>query len=377
MASYSNIRQRMRISSTVTRPLPGMERVHLRPRRYHAVILTGVLLFLIAIFSQQLRVVKNDLPPANNQVGTKNSLTLSNNNCLPDLVGTKVLVLGIHLYGNLGDEMETTPMLQELKKCGILTTGVLGVWSPPDLGVPSVREHGLFERIITVDDEEFLKQDYYHAVIFAPGPWSLKDFRKRYQKQWPNSIDIFFAGSIIDAADKEMGEIITKNYNPSLVVTREKHSLEKFKTAVQPFDDFQTNLMCSSDLSHSFDYSEASFQFWKKLWEKENLAGKKVMFIRDNNWRTESYEILRDSRQVKILTIEKNHVLLDADDIIFATTASSGEKDAILFEWMKSEYKDIFRPDQFRVLDIVEKAWALIAVSKEVITDRCEFFPLC
>merc|ERR1739844_625944 len=69
-------------------------------------------------------------------------------------------------------------------------------------------------------------------------------------------------------------------------------------------------------------------------------------------------------------TIEKTNVLLDADDITFATTASSGENDVEFFEWMKDEYKDIFSPDQFQVLNIVEKAWALIAVSKEVITDR-------
>ena len=334
------------------------------------------IVFLVAIICIYLMIradrINNLLPAMYSQVRTTHASTLPNNNCLPELAGTKVLTLGIHLYGNLGDEMETTPMLQELKRCGVLTTGVLGAWSQPELSVSSQREHGLFENIITIDNEEFLKPDYYHAVIFAPGPWRLIDFRNRYGKQWPHGIDIFFAGSIMDEATDEMGTIITKHYHPSLVVTREKQSLEKFATAVKSFDDFETNLMYSSDLSHSFDYSGASMQFWKRFYEKKNLAGKKVVFTRSNNFK-KSYEILRDTRRVKIVTIEKNEVILDAKDIVFATTATFGEGDVALFQQIKGEYGDIFRPEQFQELNIVEKAWALIAISQEVFTDRCKF----
>jgi len=299
-------------------------------------------------------------------ISTPTSAVVVPDDCLPDLKGTKVLALGCHLYGNLGDEMETTPFLKELKRCGVLTTGVTGiVKNSPKLDTSSVREQVLFDNIVTYEDNEFLNPDNYHAVIFAPGPWNVEFFER---DAWKNRIDIFFGGSFMDRNVTRMGEIITKISKPSLVVTREKESMKKFEEATKPFD-FDTKFMLSGDLSHSLEFSEATMEYWKRDWKRQNLVGKKLVFVRANNQM--NYKVLPKERKFQVVTLDGESVTLDVDDVILATSAAIPEEgDIAYFDMIKVEWQEFFRPEQFQLLDNVENMWALISVSDEVITDR-------
>lgn len=281
--------------------------------------------------------------------------------CPPELEGTKVISLATHLNGNLGDEMETTPMLKELKRCGVRITGILQA----PLGAFSAREHETLEAIATFEDDEFLNPDDYHAVILAPGPWWVKGYA---EKTWKNKrIDIFFGGSFMNSGN-EWGKIIADVHKPSLVVTREKYSYDAFENVMKPLD-FETKHLFSGDLSHSFEYIESSFKYWEREWKKLKLDGKTVMFIRSNN--ADNYEILREERQVRVKTVDEKFRTVDADDLIFATSAAVPEEgDIEFFAELSDKYKDIFGPEQFQLLDIIEKEWALIGLSTEVITDR-------
>ena len=302
-------------------------------------------------------------------ISTPTSAVVVPDDCLPDLKGTKVLALGCHLYGNLGDEMETTPFLKELKRCGVLTTGVTGIeMNSPKLHTSSVREQVLFDNIVTYKDNEFLNPDNYHAVIFAPGPWNVEFFER---DAWKNRIDIFFGGSFMDRNVTRMGEIITKISKPSLVVTREKESMKKFEEATKPFD-FDTKLMLSGDLSHSLEFSEATMEYWKRDWKRQNLVGKKLVFVRSNNQM--NYKVLPEERKFQVEALDGENVTLDVDDVILATSAAVPEEgDIAYFDMIKVAWQGFFRPEQIQLLDNVEKMWALISSSDEVITDRCEF----
>ena len=241
--------------------------------RFKVLTCFGLVGTLFILLLNQSNSSINIVPLQASITSTPTSAVLVPDDCLPDLKGTKVLALGCHLNGNLGDEMETTPFLKELKRCGVLTTGVTGIeMNSPKLHTSSVREQVLFDNIVTYKDNEFLNPDNYHAVIFAPGPWNVEFFER---DAWKNRIDIFFGGSFMDRNVTRMGEIITKISQPSLVVTREKESMKKFEEATKPFD-FDTKLMLSGDLSHSLEFSEATMEYWKRDWKRQNLVGKNL-----------------------------------------------------------------------------------------------------
>ena len=106
-----------------------------------------------------------------------------------------VMVVNLHLEGNLGDELETTPLLLELHRCQINIIGVLSRWQAETkskahnalygtgspLNHQSIREQMLLERLIVpteLEQENYelflsnhdLHRDDIHAIIYAPGP---------------------------------------------------------------------------------------------------------------------------------------------------------------------------------------------------------------
>jgi hypothetical protein len=96
-----------------------------------------------------------------------------NSSC--NLSGVSVLVLDVHLEGNLGDEMETTPFLQELHRCHVNVTVALSEWMPQvedRIHSRTSREHMLVQHITTRPYSTLNPKDY-HAVLVAPGPWKL------------------------------------------------------------------------------------------------------------------------------------------------------------------------------------------------------------
>jgi len=278
------------------------------------------------------------------------------------LPGTNVLLLEVHLEGNLGDEMETTPLLKELKRCGIHITAVLSRWlERPEqrVGAASVREHELLDAILSPPAVENLavSSGDYHAVILAPGPWRLCPL----QRYWPYRIDIFMGGSIIpDAAgrDCDLSERLA-GWKPSLMVVREPDSFERIQNL--PSMEGVTALM-SGDLSHSFQPVNATLEYWKKLYG--NYAKRILIFARGSNADNVVQSV---DGNVEVSTLMYGKVTLPAVQVIFAT--SSPLEDSAWMQQGKERFAN-FREHQFIQCETVEQLWGLISQSRHVFTDR-------
>lgn len=90
------------------------------------------------------------------------------------LKGVKVLVFDVHMEGNLGDEMETTPFLQHLHDRGANVTVALSNWlkGKQRLHYRTSREHHYVDEIAAYEWNHFEPRDYAAVVVArksAPG----------------------------------------------------------------------------------------------------------------------------------------------------------------------------------------------------------------
>jgi hypothetical protein len=59
------------------------------------------------------------------------------------ILGKRVALLQVHLEGNVGDQMETIPLLKKLKEWGVAVDCYLSIWMPEDKRLdPAVKERG-------------------------------------------------------------------------------------------------------------------------------------------------------------------------------------------------------------------------------------------
>jgi hypothetical protein len=273
------------------------------------------------------------------------------------LEGTKVLLLDVHLEGNLGDEMETTPLLKELKRCGIHITAVLSGWlegRDQQLGFHSVREHGMVDSLQSPGNYERFIRSEYHAVILAPGPWRLCQF-----KWWPyHQLDILMGGSILKEEDCDVSKRL-ESWNPSLIVVRETYSYN----LLQNLSEWTRVSYMSGDLSHSFVPAEPSLEYWKRTYS--TYRNKILIFARASNAPN---VITIKGRTVELTTLHAGTVTLPAGSFVFAT--SSALEDATWFVDWKHQYSDRLKEHQFVICQTVEQLFALIHQAKQVYTDR-------
>lgn len=87
--------------------------------------------------------------------------------CKNNLQGVKVLLLDVHMEGNLGDEMETTPLLQHLHECGAHVTVALSNWLKGDdrFHFRTSREHHLVDKIVTQEWNNLAPQEFTAVVV--------------------------------------------------------------------------------------------------------------------------------------------------------------------------------------------------------------------
>ena len=293
-----------------------------------------------------------------------------------ELEGTKVLLLDVHFEGNIGDELETLPLLQELNRCGVHVTAVLSGWLEgieSQLGYRSIRQHDLVESLESPGNYERFLSSEYHAVVLAPGPWTLETLRKN----WPRKIDIWMAGSILRPQDGfgEDGDTISKHmaqyldmFDPALMILRETYSYNFLVQNIQP--KRQITHYLSGDLTHSFKPASASLNFWKRKYSR--YKNKMLVFSRSSNVAN---AVSIKGRTVELVTLQgeeayrkEDIVVLPAKDVVFAT--SSGMEDSTLFIDWKHQYFDRFQEHQFVVCETAEQLFGLIYHAKHVFTDR-------
>jgi hypothetical protein len=328
----------------------------------------GFLLGCIAMLTLQSTIILQPPHATSLSFSTASSLYSSSSSFATDchgLAGMKVLLVEVHLEGNLGDEMETTPFLQELKRCDIHITAVLSRWlERPEqrIGSGSVREHALIDVIHRHASLDNLSMQDYQAVILAPGPWRLC----LLQEHWPYHIDIFMSGSILPEqqmiqpgrGDCDLSKRF-KSWNPSLVVVREPYSLGLLQE-VQALEGVTTYM--SGDLSNSFQPVNSTLNYWKGMYQK--LDQRILIFARGSNAEN---VVLAKGWNIELTTLMNGNVSLPATKVIFAT--SSPLEDAA---WMLEGQQNFahMQEHQFVQCHTVEQLWALISQSTHVYTDR-------
>jgi len=273
-------------------------------------------------------------------------------NCNSLLKGVKVLVLDVHMEGNLGDEMETTPFLQHLHDCGVMVTAALSNWmkgAENRLHYRTSREMTYIDQI-TAKNWAALNPDDYTAVIAAPGPWQ----PCWYSKQFPHSVDIFFGGSFQNQQ--------TCNLQSSrLIVSREPLSHQfALKHAA---NSTTAQLFMGADLSFSFHTTKSALDYWIEYYTQSGYSGMSLIFSRKNNFG-HGVKIVEDKVELNLGRGETK--ILQLSDVTFAS--SSDIEDSEHFKQLHEQHS--IPAQQLVVCKSVEQLWAIITVSSYVYTDR-------
>lgn len=103
-----------------------------------------------------------------NHAGLPSSSSSSSGCNSQKLRGIKVLAFDVHMEGNLGDEMETTPFLQHLHNCGANVTAGLSTWMKGEgrLNFRTSREHQYVDEFIAYDMKDISTNDF-DAIVAA------------------------------------------------------------------------------------------------------------------------------------------------------------------------------------------------------------------
>jgi polysaccharide pyruvyl transferase WcaK-like protein len=311
-------------------------------------------------------------PPQLDSIGISPSRMIPSDNHLKGgchgLQDTRILLLDVHLEGNLGDEMETMPLLEELRRCGVHTTVVLSGWlegPEKQLGYRSVRQHYLVDDIqLPGNYERFVPSDY-DAIVLAPGPWRLCQINK----WWPYPIDVFMGGSILLPQDDDDCDSIKvlDRLAPSLMVLRETTSYNHVQTILPASLKHTTSVVLSGDLTHSLELAPASLTYWKRTYSRL-YKNKILIFSRASNIANVVKIVDRTVRLVTYNQKEATPTVLPAKTVVFATS-SALEDESLFVDW-KHKYFDRFQEHQFVVCDTVEQLFGLISWSQHVYTDR-------
>lgn len=310
---------------------------------------------------------------------------LNRQSSVPNQVGVdtlNVLLLEVHLEGNLGDEMETAPLLDFLERqrphFRVVTTAALSGWlEGPDkqLSYRSVRQHGKIGRIITMDgllSNVTAINDEYDLVILAPGPWKLFRLKNDVWKGKAFHIDVLFAGSIISEPEPSSWGDLMEAWNPKFIAVRETRSFQKLQSLPRSYlQSKDPILIMSGDLTNSFQHVPSTLEYWKRVFNdrEQYPASMSIIFPRANN---AEQSISFKGRTVVLETWDNNDqnstVVVPGHEVIFAT--SSAIEDARAFQDWMYKYYDRFKQHQFVVCDTVEQLMGLISTAQHVYTDR-------
>ncbi|KAG7366306.1 polysaccharide pyruvyl transferase [Nitzschia inconspicua] len=278
--------------------------------------------------------------------------------------------------------METSPLLDFLKQnrpsFRVYTTVALSGWlegHEKQLSYRSVREHDKIDRILTMDtllSNKTAINDEYDLVMLAPGPWKPCRLRDDVWRNKSFRIHVLFAGSIISEPDPCKLEDVFKEWNTRVIVVREPRSLSKLQLLSKSYlNAYDPILSMSGDLTHTFRYSTATFEYWNQIYRDTTKypSNVSIIFPRANN---AEQSISFKSRSVVLETWDKDDsnssVTVPSNQVIFAT--SSAIEDSTVFQDWMYKYYDRFKQHQFVICDTVEQLFGLISTAQHVYTDR-------
>jgi len=278
-----------------------------------------------------------------------------------DLSGLRVLAKGVHFEGNLGDEMETTPLFHFLRRCDARVTAQLSAWRGGEVHPNSARNVALVDDILLPTDN--VNASDFDVVISAPGPGAKL------------SADVIFGATIPTKVLRR------KQIQPTtkLIVAREPLTYEAVLGSISRGKaTHATKVFMGADLSFSFPASVAALNYWDRYFRELGFAGSTLVFSRANNFG--------EGKGVSISgKLKKSHVRLQVrwssnhsyfktislDRVVFAS--SSIIEDGYHFQDLNKKYSTSAngsRNSRFIVCTQVEQLWALVRISRIVYTDR-------
>merc|ERR1711871_93109 len=177
--------------------------------------------------------------------------------------GKKAALFQVHFEGNLGDQMETIPLLQRLYEWGLEVDCYLSMWRDPKERLnPKVKER--VEKYVTnfyvdgIPQQHIVKQRGYDIIIVTPGP-TVNELTHCIGKVHMAWFGVSVTNWAIDTYAKHKSCL-------KLVAVREEVSYDKSARMLDPhFDDVRSLL--SGDMSFSYRAIESDVNVYKKKFQ--------------------------------------------------------------------------------------------------------------
>merc|ERR1711871_13754 len=280
--------------------------------------------------------------------------------------GKKAALFQVHFEGNLGDQMETIPLLQRLYEWGLEVDCYLSMRRDPKERLnQKVKER--VEKYVTnfyvdgIPQQHIVKQRGYDIIIVTPGPTvnELTHCIGKVHMAW-------FGVSVTNWA---IGTYAKHKPCLKLIAVREELSYDKSARMLDPhFDDIR--LLLSGDMSFSYRAIESDVNVYKKKFqdslgpflEKKSWV---LIFSRENNFGRNK-GIFIEGKNAIVTTIENTKETFALEDIVFASSSNLEDEDHM--SMMKSQYH--FQRNRLVTFESIEEMWALISLAPHVVTDR-------
>jgi hypothetical protein len=292
--------------------------------------------------------------------------------------GKRVALFGVQFEGNLGDVMETTPLLTRLSEWGVEVDCYLGGHIQSVANLDSKIKQGVGKFCKNMYPSNFLHFEVrdrdYDFIIAAPGP-TVNHLQGCYEdKDSPNEIitTIWFGVGVSERDDV----ILAKQLNClKFVALREPVSLQKMTAWMQLLPDKQNRLelMLSGDLSFSYnpeigEVNRQKARFTRLL--QPLLTGKSkddwvLIFSKSNNFGRDQGIWIEDGviYVTTILGVKKKY---DIENVVFASSSDLEDHDHM------QRFKTAYHMHGDRVITCrsIEEMLAIVSIAPEVITDR-------
>jgi hypothetical protein len=282
------------------------------------------------------------------------------------VAGKRVALLQVHFEGNVGDQMETVPLLMKLNEWGVIVDCYLSVWMPLERRLdPLVKERvapyvrytnkyisfcdivfflmkqtfgrsNIYPEGVTWDHE--LRDRNYDLLIVTPGPTvnevahCLAAERQPEGANWATSTDprpvnismVWFGVTITGWAERTYEK---QKYCVKLIAAREEVSMKRAAAMLDIRYRKSNQLFMSGDISFSYRFSKVETRklvdekFHKTLESLKHLKNWVLIFSRENNFGPgKGVWIHKD--KVHVRAIGGEVMEYDIEDVLFGSSSN-------------------------------------------------------
>ena len=293
--------------------------------------------------------------------------------------GKRVALFQVHFEGNVGDQMETIPLLRKLWEWGAEVDCYLSVWLPLEKRLSPLVKEKVIPYVSNIYTEipytsTLIERDYDIAII-APGP-TVNELNycfgpKNEEGEILHNVSMVYFG--ISIGSTRIAYTYERHkYCLKLVAAREPVSLRN----AQELEKKTFKLILSGDISFSYledgKYEPPSNlqQTYPKIYQavesvKEYGDDWVLVFSRENNFGGQLSVHIRN-RKLNVRTIDNKIMSFDLDKVVFGS--SDEIQDSKHLRTLRRQHG----VDGVRTVTVntVEEMFCLINYAPKVVTDR-------